>query len=784
VLSKRDLQLVRLGVRWKWLDAEQGEDILFLKRKFGDKLTIEEIIRRRGYLGDEEIDQLAESANQSVGRRDRPKLQGKSLRSAPVAPSRMDSMPADKTIAEVPAHLLLGEESQATRARDFDKRTQAVRAYDRDADRETEAHVPVHSERPPLVRSEPPALVDPAEFSPDSAATVVAPIPEGLRDLIARSKERKERAPEEEQEHTIIGEPAHIQELRRRQQFENEEATTEWKEGDLASLQRARLEAKRRREQADRTTYDKPADPRARTGSSAETAFRPRRVALRSIFDGGAPADGTIDDSASTLPPLETEEPDRGGDLAPGEFGPYYLSRVIARGSRGNMYLAEAPDGTQVALKVLDMSDERARASWMRLKERLRKVAMIDSPHVVRALDFGTIDDQAFVALQYVDAWTLEERIDSGDRPQLLEALKIAQDIARALVAARGSDVVHHDVSPDNVLIARSGSALLTGFGLPKERMHAGRPIFGTIGYIAPEQASGQGTDYRSDQYGLGAMLFRLLTGRRVFEGPNDSAILQQLFTQSPPDVRAFNAEVPESVATIIARCLVRRKEERFEDPRALLDALDHAISSVERAGVAPSAKPFEEQQRRIRLRAASLSAAAVFAAIIVPLLFTEIFSSTGRPSGRIALQDAFVGSLAVTLALTLLAALGLVRRGELPLPMSTAWLVRVQDASGAIGAAFLVAGVSLGPLAILNVLVSMIAAAVLVSWIYGILLRRTIAFLRPDRGVGRMLAVLGDPHLAEWRLVHIPLLAALASLAAMRLAFLAYFASSQSVIS
>jgi hypothetical protein len=115
---------------------------------------------------------------------------------------------------------------------------------------------------------------------------------------------------------------------------------------------------------------------------------------------------------------------------------------------------------------------------------------------------------------------------------------------------------------------------------------------------------------------------------------------------------------------------------------------------------------------------------------------------------------------------------------------MSSAWLVRLQDASGAIGAAFLVAGIVVAPPALLNVIVSAIAVIVLVSWIYGILLRRTIAHLRPDRGVGRMLAVLGDPTLVRWRRLHVPLLAMLTSLSATRLAFLAYFAASGSVLS
>ncbi|MCK6548469.1 hypothetical protein L6R52_21660, partial [Myxococcota bacterium] len=72
MLSKRDLQLVRLAVRWKWISPEHGEDLLFLKRKFGDRLSIEEIIRRRGYVGDAELAELVQATNQLLGRRGRP----------------------------------------------------------------------------------------------------------------------------------------------------------------------------------------------------------------------------------------------------------------------------------------------------------------------------------------------------------------------------------------------------------------------------------------------------------------------------------------------------------------------------------------------------------------------------------------------------------------------------------------------------------------------------------------------------------------------------------------
>src|SRR5262249_24087573 len=145
--------------------------------------------------------------------------------------------------------------------------------------------------------------------------------------------------------------------------------------------------------------------------------------------------------------------------------------------------------------------------------------------------------------------------------------------------------------------------------------------------------------------------------------------------------------------------------------------------------------------------------------------------------ASTLALRGALGGALALIVALWLLMGLALVRRGELPLPASSAWLVRVQDGSGVFGAMLLVAGVALAPMSILNLVVAAAGVAQLGSWIYGYLLRRSIALRRPDRGVGRMLAVLGDPSLARWRMVHVPMLATLALLATARFAFLAYFA-------
>jgi protein kinase-like protein len=826
VLSKRDLQLVRLAVRWKWFTPEQGEDLLFLKRKFGGKLTLEEIIRRRRYLRDDEIAQLAQKTDELVGaRRERPMPRGRT---------------AYPTAASLePVH------KDTSRPTPWDRApTQAI---------EVPKEITDAARRRGAGFAQPKILPREEETPFDGAKTIVAPMSESMMQAIAQARARakaRERGeappPEGEVDRTAIATQEQIEELRNRlreHQASNDE--TEEHDGEelrrqARALQRVRVEALedaqtiagmpvaeldaeiRSREQqrsrddlarraraerdnlidAGHTVIDQaifdPREGRREAKGDRSRIPRPRagiapsqipQPVVTDLLPRGAARRGAIpearfqEESASTLAPVEEGDLDR--DLFSGAFGPYFIERVIARGRRGVLYLAKAPDGSAVAIKVFGFDGASARA-LERFKPQASKVASIESPHVVRLLDYGTIDERPFLALGYVDAWTLEERLDSGDRPDLIESLSIVRDVARGLVAAEAKGVVHRDINPDNVLIGRNGEVLVGGFAFPKEVENltapSGQRILGTVGYLAPEQARGEEADHRSDLYALGATLFHLVTGRKTIESNEARSAIHRVLAEPIPNVRSIEPQVPEIVAAVIAKLLSPRPDDRFQSAGELIEVLTRAIDEVQKKGLPRAGESLERTKRTILLQAVAVSATTCMAAIVLPLVLRAL--DVLSPSSELALQDAFFGALGLFLALTLLLALGLVRRGELPLPMSSAWLVRFQDGSGALGAALLIAGMALGPHAILNVMVSIISIVVLGSWIYGILLRRTIAFLRPDKGVGRMLAVLGDPNLARWRRIHVPLLTTLTGLATLRLAFLAYFASSQSVVS
>jgi hypothetical protein len=706
VLSKRDVQIVRIAVRWKWFTPEQGEDVLFLKRKFGGKLTIEEVIRRRQYLDDDEIEQLGEAANQLVGRRPAVRRAAPRAESTMLAPDYADrpreqpvkvirsqrprrAVEPPKVIDRAPTRMDIRED-EITDPRDRAGETEWMVRVEpgsgKNAWQRPEETEDVFDDNAAAGGA---AQVS-DDFDDDAGKTVVTSIEE----ILAKQRERLrakslvQKAPEQNpfnDERTAVADPRQIEELRARLQS------------------RARIEP--------------------------ELAIRPSQA---------EPPEATIHDPDAFLDeplvlplPLDAIEPteDAGAEAEEeeqleGAIGPYQIIRLIARGSRGALYRARGLDGSDVAVKVIDEKVAARPGFLQRMHAEAKRAAQIDSPRVVRVLDLGLLGTRPYLAVQYVDAWTLEERLDSGDRPELAEALAIGRDVALALDAAEAVNVVHGEVNASNILVGRTGEAYLTGFVLAKESNVAG------------------------DLFGLGTTLYTLVTGR-------------------PYDGTPANVQV-------IDRLVARVPAQRFGRAAEAVQAFEEAIAAL-RAVAVPPEQAAARAERALILRAGIGSAAIAAGVIVVPAVLRalEVFGA------RAAMHGALAGAIASIVALMLLAALGLVRRGELPLPASSQWLVRVQDGAGAAGASLLVAGIALAPPSILNVVVAAAAVALLMSWIYGILLRRNIAFRRPDRGVGRILAVLGDPSLARWRLVHVPMLATLAMLATARFAFLAYFAAS-----
>ncbi|MBI4820725.1 MAG: serine/threonine protein kinase [Deltaproteobacteria bacterium] len=695
--DKRDLQLVRIAVKRRWITAEEGEDCLFLKEKFGGKFTTEEIFRRRNYLSEEQLAKLLIEV--PPARTEPPPA------AAPRKPTKVPTVapkpPVEASTVEV--------DQLATRRLDLPPERQKApppppdddgpSPYDDEVTMIAEAR-PV-TERPP----EPMPVVVPRPPS------VARPIPRAPSTIGAMAKE------------SFGVEPTAPDEAPRRS----------WPAVVPSPL-------------------DDMDDPGVREAVIEERAHRK---------EAGELAEG-------------------------GSYGPYKILRTIARGGTGTVYLAQREGlGAAVALKVLSRKSEKTRSVVERFVRGTKAGQQIRSEHVVPVIDSGVIEGRHYVAMPYVDGWTLRERLESGDPPDVRESLRITRGIARALESAHALGILHRDLKPEAVLISRDGTVFLTDFGLAKDTRSAepqltqvGETVYGAAEYVSPEQAIGAAVDVRADLYSLGALLFHMLTGDVMFRGSSQVSIVTKHIRGAAPLDR-LDRSLPEPVQRLVSRLLQKMPSERYATATELLTDLRAVRQLVEE--IDPDRRR-RESNRSAALKLCALKAAAVSLGGLVVALALPLGVTTFKPSvfgSRLVSDYAFFGASAASTALGLFAILALIQRGRLPLPGSTTWLVTLRDAAGAVGAGLLVSGIPLAPPAGVSMLVSAVAAIVLISWLYGTMLRRTVAALRPDRGVGHMLAVLRDENVRRWGWVHAPLVTSLAVLSAVRFALLAYFHAS-----
>jgi eukaryotic-like serine/threonine-protein kinase len=263
----------------------------------------------------------------------------------------------------------------------------------------------------------------------------------------------------------------------------------------------------------------------------------------------------------------------------------YELDRPISGGGMGAVWRAvDRRLDRPVAVKLLRRDLAADPAFVERFRREARAAGALSHPNVAGVFDYGEHDGQAFIVMELVEGENLAERLARGGPLPWPQALAIAEQVARALAAAHAHGLVHRDVKPANVLlgdgldpplvkvtdfgIARSDhSATLTGTGA----------LLGSAGYLAPEQASGARVGPAADLYGLGCVLFEMVTGAAPYRGETAVALATQHVSAPVPNPRELRPELPGAVAAIILKALRKDPAERFGSAAAMADALADA---------------------------------------------------------------------------------------------------------------------------------------------------------------------------------------------------------------
>jgi serine/threonine protein kinase len=234
-----------------------------------------------------------------------------------------------------------------------------------------------------------------------------------------------------------------------------------------------------------------------------------------------------------------------------------------ARGAVGAIRLYKARERTSgrlCELSVLDAKDPSGEEHQLRFLDEGRALLGFSHPNVARIYDVGSTPETAWIAQELVEGPTLQEILDIYDEPLPVETvLALGVQVGSALSALSIPEIVHGDVCPKSILVAMDGRVALGGFGVSLEssfeRLNQGHMPHDGVDFLSPEQVEGDGlTCPRTDVYGLGATLFRALSGRVPHSGSTLFTRLRAIAHDTPPDVRELNPEVPDDLAHLIAR--------------------------------------------------------------------------------------------------------------------------------------------------------------------------------------------------------------------------------------
>jgi serine/threonine protein kinase len=298
--------------------------------------------------------------------------------------------------------------------------------------------------------------------------------------------------------------------------------------------------------------------------------------------------------------PRPGEDPRVGTTLG----GRYYVRRLCGEGAMGRVYEAHHIDiGRRVAIKVLHAGFHTSADLVERFRREARAASKIGHANIVDVTDSGTTPDGAFYfVMEFLDGTNLEELIDANGPLGVERALLITAQITRALEAAHAADVIHRDLKPANVmLVNRKGEedfVKVLDFGISKDLdlTESGRGTaltrpdvaIGTPVYMAPEQAAGRPANALTDVYGVGGLLYEMLTGCPPCAGTDAIDVLHKKANEDPVEIATLRPDLPREVSRLVMRALSRSPRDRHPSMSALKDDVLASLGVVDSAGTGP----------------------------------------------------------------------------------------------------------------------------------------------------------------------------------------------------
>ena len=271
-------------------------------------------------------------------------------------------------------------------------------------------------------------------------------------------------------------------------------------------------------------------------------------------------------------------------------IGRYQILGELGRGAMGVVYRALDPSiGREVAIKTIRLSEVGSTEQRGQQRERLfreaRSAGILSHPGIVTIYDMAEQDDTAYIAMEFVSGSTLEQLLAARQPLDPAFISSILRQTAAALDYAHHRGIVHRDIKPANIIVTEAGMAKIADFGIAKisaaDQLTQTGLIVGTPNYMAPEQVQGKAVDGYADQYSLAVMAYEMLTGDKPFMAEHLTTLVYQIVCEAPPRAQRLNPSLGPRIEAVLQRGLSKKKEERFPNCVALVDALEAAFAAT-----------------------------------------------------------------------------------------------------------------------------------------------------------------------------------------------------------
>ena len=271
--------------------------------------------------------------------------------------------------------------------------------------------------------------------------------------------------------------------------------------------------------------------------------------------------------------------------------GLYTVRELIGTGGMANVYKAvvgpggPVPEGTVVAVKVLRQELMHDPDLVRRFKNESKAISLLNHSNIVKVYDVSVSENLQYIVMEYVDGMTLREYLNErGGKLTSRETVHFISQILKALDHAHRNGVVHRDIKPQNIMLLDNGQLRMMDFGIARisraENQLTGGKAMGSVHYISPEQAKGDETDFTSDIYSVGVMMYEMLSGHLPFDADDVVEVAIKQISDKPQSLQELAPNVPHGLVEITERAMAKRPDNRYASAAEMLSALNAYVEN------------------------------------------------------------------------------------------------------------------------------------------------------------------------------------------------------------